>query len=97
MSNEINILFIEDVPADAAVVELALRRAGLAFRLQRVDTREAFLHELESQPPDVILSDHGLPSFDGFAALAVAHEKCPDVPFIFVTNALTKEMEIIYT
>ena len=44
--------------------------------------------------PDVILSDHGLPSFDGLTALKAAHEKCPDVPFIFVTNALTREMEI---
>jgi DNA-binding NtrC family response regulator len=44
--------------------------------------------------PDVILSDHGLPAFDGLSALGVAREKCPDVPFIFVTNALTREMEI---
>jgi response regulator RpfG family c-di-GMP phosphodiesterase len=49
---------------------------------------------LASQPPDVILSDHGLPSFDGFAALAVAHKECPHVPFLFVTNALQREMEI---
>ena len=42
----------------------------------------------------MILSDHGMPSFDGLTALSVAREKRPDVPFIFVTNALSKEMEI---
>jgi|SRR5450756_906492 len=95
MDKEIRIIFVEDVPADAAAVERALRGRGMTIQLQRVDTKEAFINELESaQRPDVILSDHGLPSFDGFAALAIAQEKCPDVPFIFVTNTLTWEMDI---
>jgi CheY-like chemotaxis protein len=94
MSPEIRIIFVEDVPADALLVERALRRDGLVFQLQRVDTREEFLQALSARAPDLILSDHGLPAFDGFTALALAHEKCPDVPFIFVTNALTWEMEI---
>jgi len=42
----------------------------------------------------VILSDHGLPSFDGFTALALARSRCPEVPFIFVTSALGEEMTI---
>jgi DNA-binding NtrC family response regulator len=95
MEKEIRIVFVEDVAADAAAVERALRDYGLSVQLQRVDSREAFIQELESsRSPDVILSDHGLPSFDGFAALAIAHEKCPDVPFIFVTNALSWNMDI---
>jgi CheY-like chemotaxis protein len=94
MNPEVRIVFIEDVPAEAALVEQALQRGGLAVQMQRVETREDFLRVLASQPPDVILSDHGLPSFNGFEALAVAREKCPRVPFIFVTNALTRDMEI---
>jgi PAS domain S-box-containing protein len=42
----------------------------------------------------VILSDHGLPSFDGFTALAIAQNILPDVPFIFVTGSLGEEMAI---
>jgi len=94
MKNEIRILCVEDVSADAALVNHALRKGGLRFRSKRVDTQEAFLHELEQRPPDVILSDHGLPSFDGFTALAIAQDKCPSVPFIFVTSALGEEMTI---
>jgi CheY-like chemotaxis protein len=94
VNTEVRIVFVEDVPAEAALVSQALQKGGLAFQMQRVETRDDFLRELASQPPDVILSDHGLPTFDGFEALAVAHEKCPHVPFIFVTEALTQEMEI---
>jgi CheY-like chemotaxis protein len=93
MNQGIKILYLEDNPGDAVRVEHKLRESGLVFDLQRVETREAFMSGLE-MPPDVILSDHGLPSFDGLTAFGTAREKCPDVPFIFVTNALTREMEI---
>ena len=66
----------------------------MTFRSKRVDTEEAFLHELEHNRPDVILSDHGLPSFDGFMALTIAREKCPEIPFIFVTGKLGEQIAI---
>lgn len=94
MKSTIDIIFVEDVAADAEAVENELRKGGLDVHLQRVEAREDFLRELNANTPDVILSDHGLPTFNGFEALTIAHEKCPDVPFIFVTNALTREMEI---
>ena len=94
MKSEIRILYVEDVPADVVIVNHELRKAGMAFCSRRVDTKEAFLAELQHHPPDVILSDHGLPSFDGFTALAIARDKCPDVPFIFVTNSLGEETTI---
>lgn len=94
MKKEIRILYVEDVPADVVIVNHELRKAGLAFCSRRVDTKEAFLSELQHNPPDLILSDHGLPCFDGFTALAIAKDRCPDVPFIFVTNSLGEETTI---
>jgi CheY-like chemotaxis protein len=94
MKREVQILCVEDISADVVMLNHALREGGLRFRSKRVETREEFQRELEHQCPDVILSDHGLPSFDGFAALAIARDKCPDVPFIFVTSALGEEMTI---
>jgi PAS domain S-box-containing protein len=76
------------------IVSRELRNAGLAFCLRRVETKEAFLSQLQHDPPDLILSDHGLPCFDGFAALAIARTTCPEVPFIFVTNSLGEETTI---
>ena len=94
MKKEIRILYVEDVPADVVIVNHELRKAGLAFCSRRVDTKDAFLSELRTNPPDLILSDHGLPCFDGFTALAIARDRCPDVPFIFVTSSLGEETTI---
>lgn len=90
-SKEIQILSLEDVPEDVLLINHELRQAGLTFCIRRVDSRAAFLQELEDCPPDVILADHGIPAFDGFSALATAREKCPDIPFIFVTSSLGEE------
>ena len=43
---------------------------------------------------DLILTDYTLPSFDGLSALKIALEKCPDVPFIFVSGTLGEEVAI---
>ncbi|HEY1490966.1 MAG TPA: ATP-binding protein, partial [Verrucomicrobiae bacterium] len=64
------------------------------FSFRRVDTEDGFIREIEEFRPNVILSDHGLPAFDGFSALTLAQQKCPDVPFIFVTGSLGEEMAI---
>jgi CheY-like chemotaxis protein len=94
MKNDLRILMIEDAPADAELVERELLEGGLSFRFQRVETKEEFLRQLAQDPPDLILSDHGLPSFDGFSALALARGNCPEVPFIFVTGAMGEETTI---
>src|SRR5437870_1123199 len=85
---------IEDEAHDAALVEHTLKDGGFNFTFKRVDTEEGFLDEIKSFAPSIILSDHGLPAFDGFTALAIAQDKAPDVPFIFVTGSLGEEMAI---
>ena len=92
MKKQLRILYVDDVPAEVVLVNHELRKGGLKFRTKRVDDRNVFIRELDQHPPDLILSDHGLPGFDGFAALALAKSKCPNVPFIFVTNSRGKEM-----
>jgi len=94
VKNELRILIVEDVASDVILMNHELRRGGFNFRSKRVDTKGEFLRELEREPPDVILSDHGLPGFDGFTALAIAREKCPEVPFIFVTGSLGEERAV---
>ena len=93
-NDQMRVLLIEDDPDDATLLSLELRRAGIPFQARRVENREDFIRELEAEFPDVILSDHGLPQFDGFSALAIAKEKCPHVPFLFVTGSLGEEMII---
>lgn len=94
MKRNLNILILEDVPADVLLIENALRQGGINFRARQVETKQDFLLQLQNHPPDVILSDHGFPAFDGYTALGLAKGQYPDIPFIFVTGALGEEVAI---
>ena len=82
---------LEDKAADTELAEHALRNGGVKFTLKRVETADAFARELEENPPDLILSDHALPAFDGSAALTMARKTHPDIPFIFFTGSVGEE------
>lgn len=94
MKAAIHILMLEDNDTDADLVIHMLQRGGVDFSFERVETRAGFIRALEKAAPDVILSDYSLPTFDGYAALAIAQAKHPDVPFIFVTGTLGEEVAI---
>ena len=85
---------VEDDATDAELIKHALRKDGLTFVVERVETAEAFTRALDRGAPDLILSDYALPSFDGYAALSIAQKKYPDVPFIFVTGTMGEEVAI---
>jgi DNA-binding NtrC family response regulator len=67
---------------------------GMVCEFLQVETQSEFLHAIENNEFDLILSDNSLPSFDGMTALAMAQEKNPDVPFIFVSGTLGEEVAI---
>src|SRR6266576_776462 len=90
----LRILLLEDVPADAALIERHLTKSGLEFVSQRVDTRARFEQALREFVPDIILSDHGLPGFDGSAALELVNERFPTLPVILVTGSLNEEKAV---
>jgi len=92
--SELKILLLEDEPLDAELSVRALRKAGIEFSTMRVETRDAFVAALEEFRPDIILADYHLPAFDGLQALAIAVERAPDVPFIFVSGAMGEEFAI---
>jgi len=94
MEQRIKILMIEDVETDAELELRALRRDGIEPDALRVETRDAFLAALEQFAPDIILSDCSLPQFDGFSALALACERRPEVPFLFVSGTIGEEVAI---
>jgi signal transduction histidine kinase len=87
----VRIVIVEDVPSDAELIEGVLRKAGIHFVCRCVDDRGSFVDAIGPFSPDIILSDYSLPGFDGGAALKVAREIAPEVPFIFVTGAVGEE------
>ncbi|MBM3836774.1 MAG: response regulator [Verrucomicrobia bacterium] len=88
MKKAIRILFVEDVARDVDLILAALRGGGLAFRFKRVQTRRRYVYESEHHPPDLILSDYGIPGLGGFTALAIARKKCPRVPVVLVSDQI---------
>jgi PAS domain S-box-containing protein len=91
---DLKILYLQDQPYDLKLVEGTLAAEGLACSIVRVSTREDFEAALEQEQFDVIFSDKALPSIDGLSALALAREKHPDVPFIFVSDTPDEEEAI---
>ncbi len=85
---------VEDDSADAEITRFALKKGGLAFHMDRVETQDEYVRELEENPPHLILSDYSLPGFNGNDALEIARQKCPEIPFIFVTGTMGEEVAI---
>jgi putative nucleotidyltransferase with HDIG domain len=94
METRLRILYLEDEPHDAELARETLAAAGFDCAFLRVETREQFAAALEQADLDLILSDKTLPAFDGISALALARERRPEVPFIFVSGTLGEEVAI---
>ena len=94
MASELRILHLEDDPRDAEIIHGLLEAGGIGCQVTRVQTGEDFAKALARGRFDLILADFSLPSFDGMSALRVAVDKCPDVPFIFVSGTLGEEVAI---
>jgi DNA-binding NtrC family response regulator len=88
------ILIVEDEAWDAELAQRLLTSAGLGFTAVVVATRAPFVEQLAVFRPDVILSDYHLPGFSGEAALEIAQEQCPEVPFIFWSGVLGDEAAV---
>ena len=91
MEKELKILLLEDNYSDAELLERTLTKADLKYALHRVASRDHFILELEGFDPDVIVSDHSLPSFDSLEALEIARRKYSDIPFILVSGSVSEE------
>ena len=94
MNLKIKILHLEDNPSDADLIDFELRKGGIRFEMQVVDNREEFEAMLNNFNPDIILSDHSLPSFNSFKALEIVKDKKLDIPFILVTATVSEEFAV---
>jgi signal transduction histidine kinase/CheY-like chemotaxis protein len=90
----LRVLLLEDDPGDAVLIQELLEADGLVCEATRVQTRAEFVAALDTGGIDLILADHGLPSFDGISALKLAASARPDLPFIFVSGNLGEELAI---
>lgn len=94
MKQSLKILHIEESPAYAELIQSTLKAEGIPCDIVVVKTLEDFIHALDKDTFDLILSDYSLPQFDGFSALEITKEQTPDVPFILVSGAIGEKLAV---
>jgi PAS domain S-box-containing protein len=90
----LRILYLEDDPRDAELLQATLEAEDIFCDVTRVETEADFSSRIERGDFDLVLADYTLPSFDGVSALKISKKIRPDVPFIFVTGTLGEEVAI---
>jgi two-component system sensor histidine kinase UhpB len=94
MDHLLKILHLEDLPADAELVERVLRKAKFEFEKKVVVDRPEFIRALHEFRPDIILSDHSLPAFNSLEALRITREEGFNAPLILVTATVSEEYAV---
>jgi serine phosphatase RsbU (regulator of sigma subunit) len=94
MNQNIKILLLEDSLSDVMLLQRVLHKAEIKYVLQVVDTEADFADKLDRFVPDVVLSDHALPSFNSMQALSLVRKKGLDIPFILVTGTVSEEFAV---
>jgi two-component system, NtrC family, sensor kinase len=90
MGTPLDILILEDQPADAELLVAELHRAGLDFNWSCAGSRAAYLACLENHF-DLILADYSLPQFNAIDALGLLQQRRLDIPMIVVTGHVGEE------
>ena len=95
MSPPLRILFVEDSEADTRLLVRELHAVGYDLSWERVETLDAMHEALARESWDMILADYAMPHFSGDAALALAREMQPEVPFLIVSGVIIEEKAIV--
>ena len=89
----LRILLLEDHAADADLVIAELRHSGMQANVKVVDTRAAYLENLDPAF-DAIISDFDLPQFNAKEALTLLQAQELDIPFIVVSGVIGEETAV---
>src|SRR5687768_1702767 len=94
MNKELKILLVEDNIEDVGLIAWELKRSKMDFDLRHVDSKDAFVKQIDEFAPDIVLSDHSLPSFNSMEAFSALKERSLDIPFILVTGSVSEEFAV---
>ncbi|MES2618762.1 MAG: PAS domain-containing protein [Bacteroidota bacterium] len=94
IQHTIKILHLEDTPTDAELVERELKKGNIQFEKLIVDNKTDYEKALTDFSPDIILSDHSLPSFDSILALKIVKARNINIPFILITSSVNEEFAV---
>jgi signal transduction histidine kinase len=94
LTSPLRILYLEDDPLDVEYIKSALQEEDIACDIARVETRDAFITAVGRGDFDILFADYLIPGFDGLSALAIAKDKCPEIPFILISGNMGEELAI---
>jgi diguanylate cyclase (GGDEF)-like protein/PAS domain S-box-containing protein len=94
MNQLLRVLMVEDSEDDAFLLLRVLRLGGYEVVYEIVDNPAAMRAALENQEWDVITSDHAMPHFSAPAALELAKQLRPDLPFIIVSGEIDLNLAV---
>ena len=92
MSDDVEVLFIEDDPTVAQMYKLKLELDG--YHVTMAKDGEEGLQHATANPPDIIFLDIRLPKMDGFAVLEALRsaENTRHVPVVILSNYGEREL-----
>ena len=90
----LRILHLEDLMADAELVEWELRNGNIKCEICVAKGKPDFRKALDEFNPDVVLSDHSLPAFNSVEAFEMVKAKDASIPFILVTATVSEEFAV---
>lgn len=94
MKKVLHIVHIEDLDSDAELVAYMLKKGGINCVIHRAVNRQQLEDLLQLSRPDLILSDHSLPSFNSQEALAISQSVDASVPFILITSTVSEDYAV---
>lgn len=90
----LRLLLIEDSEDDAILIGRRFAGAGYRLEWRRVADLGSLAEALQGCAWDLVISDHHLPGFDSFTALAVVRQACEDLPFIIVSGQIDEDVAV---
>ena len=94
MTCPLSLLLVEDSEADAELLLAELRRSGFDVVFERVAAEAELRAALASGAWQIVVCDHGLPSFSSTAALRVVRDMGSDIPFVVLSGTIGEEAAV---
>jgi PAS domain S-box-containing protein len=94
VTRPLRLLLIEDSESDSELISAELRRGGFDAVIERVDSETALQDALAAGSWEIVLCDHGLPSFSSAEAQRIVRDRGLDVPFVILSGTIGEEAAV---
>ncbi|HVU94310.1 MAG TPA: PAS domain S-box protein [Puia sp.] len=97
MNTVLQLLLLEDDPADAELILNFLRKSGLESEAVIVSDGQEYATTIRTKVFDAILADNSLPQYSSSQALGLLQKTGKDTAFILVTGTVSEEFAVEIT